>query len=67
MARPKAEDPKIQRNVYPPTSLWERIKEIADQTGRPVGEVAVAFMERGVSSADPLGYIHGRLAVGRDA
>lgn len=44
MARPKSTDPKVQRNIYPPTSLWEWIASIAKVEGRPAGEVAVEML-----------------------
>lgn len=48
--RPKAADPKVQRNIYPPTSMWDRIAARAGD--RPIGEVAVELMGRGLAAAE---------------
>lgn len=43
MARPKSTDPKTQRNVYPPSSMWDEIVKLATAEGRPASEVFVSL------------------------
>lgn len=50
MARPKSDDPKVQRNIYPPTSVWDRIVAKAKVEGKPAGEVAVRLMVKSLDA-----------------
>lgn len=52
MPRPKAEDPKVQRNVYPPTSLWEAIDVHAKAHGMRTGELFVGLAAEGLKLLD---------------
>lgn len=45
MARPKAIDPKIQRNFYPPESLWARVVEAANADGVKPADLVLAAVE----------------------
>lgn len=55
IGRPPAKDPKVQRNIYPPSSLWERVTALAETERRRVGEMAVILLERGVDAAERKG------------
>lgn len=52
MARPKAEDPKVQRNIYPPTSLWDRVSALAEKQGKRVGELFVTLAAEGLEARE---------------
>jgi hypothetical protein len=50
--RPQAADPKVQRNIYPPTSLWSRIEKLADKDRRPVAQYVVILLEDATKNAE---------------
>lgn len=48
MARPKSDNPKVQRNIYPPASLWESIAALAEASGKRTGELFVELAAEGL-------------------
>lgn len=52
VGRPPAKDPKVQRNIYPPTSLWDRVVALAEADRRRPAEMAVMLLEKGVKVAE---------------
>jgi hypothetical protein len=47
IGRPIAKDPKVQRNIFPETSLWDRAVAIAESKGiKPTVYAAEALRER---------------------
>jgi hypothetical protein len=55
MARPKSSDPRTQRNIYPLTSVWDRIAALAASEGKPTSEVAVRLMMERLEQVAPAG------------
>ncbi len=48
MGRPKETDPRLQRNVYPRASVWDRLCAMADTYKRRPAELAVLYIEAGL-------------------
>lgn len=53
MPRPTEDDPKVQRNVYPRQSLWERIEAAAKADGdRPVAQFTAILLGEAMEARD---------------
>lgn len=46
MARPKATDPKIQRNFYPPQSTWSRVEQAATARNVKPADIVLECVEK---------------------
>jgi hypothetical protein len=49
MARPKATDPKKQRNFYPPESVWDELEKAAAEDGVKAPDMVLSFVVNGLA------------------